>query len=123
MSDTQKMVFRPEASNGSMTKSFELGVLQIILSNPLPPNVRSGEFIIYTLSFWDSIFTHNFFKYKSKQCTTYSKTGLLYQLVPSLSMCYAMRKLFDIPGEQERVINIDESMTYRFVKNTKSWTF
>ena len=73
---------------------------------------------------WKSRFMRKFnLKYKKKQCTTYSKTGLLCQLVPSLSMCYAMRKLFDIPGGQGRIINIDESMTYRFVENTKSWTF
>ena len=55
--------------------------------------------------------------------TMYSKPGLLCQLVPSLEMTYALRKLFDIPGGEGRVLNGDESMTYRYNEALKSWIY
>ena len=43
-----------------------------------------------------------------------SKPGLLCQLVPSLEMSYVLRELFRVPGGEGRILNIDESMTYRY---------
>ena len=46
-----------------------------------------------------------------------SKPGLLCQLVPSLEMSYVLRELFRVPGGEGRILNIDESMTYRYDQN------
>ena len=53
----------------------------------------------------------------------YSKVGLLCQLVPSLEMTFVLRELFQIPGGVGRILNIDESMTYRYDQDDKSWTY
>ena len=60
-----------------------------------------------------------------QQCegAAYSETVLLCQLVPSLEITYALRKLFNIPVGQGRILNIDESLTYRFDEKAKSWGF
>ena len=55
--------------------------------------------------------------------TMYSKTGLLCQLVPSLEMTFVLRELFQVLGGQGRILNIDESMTYRYDQDEKSWTY
>ena len=49
----------------------------------------------------------------------YSKVGLLCQLVPSLEMTYVLRELFNIPGGLGRILNIYESMTYRYDQEKK----
>ena len=53
----------------------------------------------------------------------YSKVGLMCQLVPSLEMTFVLRELFQIPGGVGRILNIDESMTYRYDPEDKSWTY
>ena len=55
--------------------------------------------------------------------TMYSKPGLLCQLVQSLEMTYVLRELFEIPGGDGRILNIDESMTYRHDLDEKTWTY
>ena len=55
--------------------------------------------------------------------TLYCKEGLLCQLVPSLEMTYAIRKIFNIPAKQGRILNLDESMTYRYDQHKKKWTY
>ena len=55
--------------------------------------------------------------------TMYSKSRLLCQLVPSLEMTYVLRELFHIPGGKGRILNIDESMTYRYDQEQKKWTY
>ena len=47
----------------------------------------------------------------------------LINFVPSLEMTYALRKLFHIPVGQGRILNIDESLTYRSDEKAKSWGF
>ena len=59
-------------------------------------------------------------KKNSGRGTMYSKSGLLCQLVPSLEMTYVLRELFQIPGGKGRILNIDESMTYRYDQEQKS---
>ena len=49
--------------------------------------------------------------------------GLLCQLVPALEMTYVLRELFNIPGGLGRILNIVESMTYRYDQEEKSWTY
>ena len=51
----------------------------------------------------------------------YSKEGLLCQFVPSLEQTFALREIFGIPGRVGRILNIDESMTYRYDQRSKSW--
>jgi len=55
--------------------------------------------------------------------TMYSKSGLLCQLVPSLEMTYVLRELLEVPGGEGRILNIDESMTYRYDLDDKTWTY
>ena len=80
-------------------------------------------------TFWiTSAFTSNFMKrfnlkLAQSKGTTYSKTGLLCQLVPSLEMTCTIRKLFNVPHGKGRILNADESMTYRFDEKSKSWRF
>ena len=80
-------------------------------------------------SFWPSpVWISNFMKRfnletNSGRGTMYSKVGLLCQLVPSLEMTYVLRELFNIPGGLGRILNIDESMTYRYDQEEKSWTY
>ena len=62
-------------------------------------------------------------KLKQSQGTLYSKTGLLCQLVPSLEMTFALRMLFDIPGGEGRILNMDESQSYRYDESSRAWTF
>ena len=62
-------------------------------------------------------------KLKQSQGTLYSKTGLLCQLVPSLEMTFALRMLFDIPGGEGRILNMDESQSYRYNESSRAWTF
>ena len=50
----------------------------------------------------------------------YSKVGLLCQLVPSLEMTYVLRELFNIPGGLGRILNIHESMIYRYDQEDKT---
>ena len=61
-------------------------------------------------------------KIKQSQGMLYSKTGLLCQLVPSLEMTFALRMLFDIPGELGFILNMDESMSYRYDEASRVWT-
>ena len=60
---------------------------------------------------------------KQSDGTLYSKVGLMCQLVPTLEMTFALRKLFNIPGGQGRILNADESMTWRYDEASKSWAF
>ena len=60
---------------------------------------------------------------KADSDTMYTKTGLLCQLVPSLTLTYAYRNLLNIKPGEGRIINFDESMVFRYDVSTKSWTF
>ena len=62
-------------------------------------------------------------KIKQSQGKLYSKTGLLCQLVPSLEMTFALRMLFDIPGGLGFILNMDESMSYRYDEASRVWTY
>ena len=53
----------------------------------------------------------------------YTKTGLLCQLLPSLTLTYAYRNLLKIKPGTGHIINFDESMIFRFDESSKSWTF
>ena len=64
----------------------------------------------------------NLFEQQSEG-TMYSRTALLCQLFPSFEMTYALRTLFNIPAGAGRILNIDESLTYRFDEKAKSWDF
>ena len=80
--------------------------------------------VFWPTPMWMSTFMKRFnLKKNVGRGTMYSKTGLLCQLVPSLEMTYALRKLFDIPGGVGRILNIDESMTYRYDQDEQSWTY
>ena len=41
----------------------------------------------------------------------------------SLEITYVLRELFQIPGGKGRILNIDESMTYRYDQEQKKWTY
>ena len=45
------------------------------------------------------------------------------QLVPSLEMTFALRELFGIEGGKGQIWNLDESMTYRVVKDSNHGNF
>ena len=62
-------------------------------------------------------------KFRSKNRMFYSKEGLLCQLVPSLEQTFALREVFDIPLGEGRILNADESMTFRFDQQSKSWQY
>ena len=62
-------------------------------------------------------------KIKQSQGTLYSKTGLLCHLVPSLEMTFALRMLFDTPGGLGFILNMDESMSYRYDEASRVWTY
>ena len=62
-------------------------------------------------------------KKKQGKGTLYCKEGVLCQPVPSLEMTYAIRKIFNIPAKQGRILNLDESMTYRYDKHKKKWRY
>ena len=34
-----------------------------------------------------------------------------------------LQELFGVPGGEGRILNIDESMTYRYDQDKKSWTY
>ncbi len=56
-------------------------------------------------------------------CTTYSKTSLLCQLVASLCMCFALQKLYRIPDQTGRIMNMImdiHSMSFHSILLTKS---
>ena len=53
--------------------------------------------------------------------TLYSKRELFQQLVPSLEFVYALRKAFGIPVGVGRILNADESMTFKFDSKSNSW--
>ena len=53
--------------------------------------------------------------------TMFSKGELFQQLVPSLEFVYALRKAFGVPVGVGRIWNADESMSFRYDSNTKSW--
>ena len=63
------------------------------------------------------------FEIKTVSGTLYSKTGLLRQLIPSLEMTFALRMFFDIPGGEDRILNMDESQIYRYDESSRAWTF
>ena len=79
--------------------------------------------------FWPDQNTKNRFckrynlKYKKVSTTLYRKQGLMCQLVPSLEMTFALRELYGIEGGKGQIWNLDESMTYRVVKDSQSWQF
>ena len=60
---------------------------------------------------------------KVESDTMYTKTGLLCQLLPSLTLTYAYRNLLKIKPGTGHIINFDESMIFRFDESSKSWTF
>ena len=80
-------------------------------------------------SFWPSpVWISNFmkrFNLKKIQdgvpCT--QRWGYCVSSYPSLEMTYVLRELFNIPGGLGRILNIDESMTYRYDQEEKSWTY
>ena len=45
------------------------------------------------------------------------------QLAPSLEMTYVLREFFRVPVGEGRILNIDESMTYRYDQDEKTWTY
>jgi len=53
--------------------------------------------------------------------TMFSKRELFQQLVPSLEFVYALRKAFGVPVGVGRILNADESMSFRYDSKTKSW--
>ena len=53
----------------------------------------------------------------------YSKVVFLCQLVPSIEMTFVLWELFEIPGGVGHILNIDESMTYRYDPEKISWTY
>ena len=73
---------------------------------------------------WRSRFCRKFnLSYTSNKAKTYfSKEQLLNQLVPSLETVYTLRKVFDIPPCQGRVINLDETMFYLSKPSKRAWT-
>ena len=103
-----------------------------ILKNPscaIKENIEASknlpdEKCFWPTQVWQSRFCKRFnISEQQDEGTLYSNTGLLCQLVPSLEMTYALRKLFNIPVGQGRILNIDESLTYRFDEKAKSWGF
>ena len=60
---------------------------------------------------------------KAESDTMYTKTGLLYQLVPSLELTFALRNLLKIEPGTGHIINFDESMIFRYDESARSWTF
>ena len=54
--------------------------------------------------------------------TMYSKRELFQQLVPSLEFVFALRKAFGVPVGVGRILNADESMSFKFDSKSKSWT-
>ena len=54
--------------------------------------------------------------------TQYSQEGYINQLVPALTLTYALRELLGIKGGEGKIWNADESMTYRYDQNTQTWT-
>ena len=72
---------------------------------------------------WKTNFTRRWnIKYGKTYKTFYSKSALLCQLVPSLEMTFALRELSEIEPGQGQIWNLDESMTYRFIHSSKSYT-
>ena len=73
---------------------------------------------------WRRHFCRKFnLSYTSNKAKTYfSKEQLLNQLVPSLETVYTLRKVFDIPPCQGRVINLDETMFYLAKPSKRAWT-
>ena len=61
-------------------------------------------------------------KYKQTNYTLYSREAYLCQAAPALEMSFSLRKLFNIPPGQGRILNADESMMYRYSSASKSWT-
>ena len=61
-------------------------------------------------------------KYKSSSTTHYNMASLQAELLPCLEMIFALRKIFKVPVGEGRILNIDESMTYRYDERNKSWT-
>ena len=61
-------------------------------------------------------------KFKQNNHTLYSREAYLCQAAPALEMSFALRKLFNIPPGQGRILNADESMMYRYSSANKSWT-
>ena len=51
----------------------------------------------------------------------FSKRELFQQLVPSLEFVYSLRKAFGVPVGVGRILNADESMSFRYDSKTKSW--
>ena len=85
---------------------------------------RPAASALWPTDMWISRFMIRFnLKKNSGRGTMYSKSGLLCQLVPSLEMTYVLRELFQIPGGKGRILNIDESMTYRYDQEQKKWTY
>ena len=61
-------------------------------------------------------------KFKTTNYTLYSREAYLCQTAPALEMSFVLRKLFNIPSGQGRILNADESMMYRYSSSDKSWT-
>ena len=104
-----------------------LGIIQY--NAALKDNLEASKNIPSKKCFWPTQvcqyrFSKRFNLYEQQsEGTMYSRTGLLCQLVPSLEMTYALRKIFNIPAGKGRILNIDESLTYRFDEKAKSWGF
>ena len=60
-------------------------------------------------------------KRKANNSTYYAKKELICQLIPALSMTFILRRLFNVPALEGRILNADESMTYRWDTEAKSW--
>ena len=61
-------------------------------------------------------------RYKNRNVTTYSWSSLKDALTPSLIMSSAIRHVFGIKGGEGKSFNADESLTYRWVQKSKTWT-
>ena len=61
-------------------------------------------------------------KHLKKGDTMYSRQDVLTQLRPSLALFYTLRSIFSIRSQSGRITNMDESMTYKFVPASKTWT-
>ena len=97
-------------------------------TNALTQNLEKHKNMNKKECFWPSqVFLsrlmHQFnIKYKTTNTSYYSRQELLCQCVSSLEMTYVTRIIFGIPGGKGQIINMDESMCYRYSTASKSWT-
>ena len=72
---------------------------------------------------WRTRFLRRYnFKYKGRNLTAYNWESLKDALIPSLIMSSAINRVFEIKDGEGMIMNADESLTYRWVQSSKSWT-